>query len=719
MPLHPIRLRLLSLLLLVMAAVAARAVQPRIWFVDNTRSDGDGSSNAPFPTIAAAVSAAAAGDVLYVVRASKPYREHVVLGEGQLLAGHGADLSAVLKEREIAVPAGLPDLPVAPVIDGGEGDALTLASGSVVIGMHLRTTSGRALVAAGTTGVVFVRDTVIETANGTGIVIEGGDADIDFTHSPVTATAGAGIVIRGRTGGLVHFHDGSTVTVTGAVRDAFVLESNQGELAFADEIQVRTTGARGLVIRNSSRVALTSEQSTVTTSKAAAVEIADTAISVVLRSVTADGAGADVKRGISVENAPGTFRVSGGAIRNIAFRGISIERSSGVTFQNMVLEGNARTVKATTPCATLTGEKPLDCGAAIYLAAVTDVSLSRTRIDGTGHTGILGDGITNLTLDTVTIENAGDEPGEHGIAIRDLLGRSIIFDSVIKDSSARQLYVSNRGGEGSLEIRKTRFDGGPPPAGQQGMLVELADEAKWSLAIDDSDFTQHFSDGVAVVVAGKSAVEIFIHNSRFASTGMAVNLVADGEARLEYRLTGNTIRDATGPAISLHTRTSGGSGRGIIADNIIGVAGAAGSGSKCGSCSGIAILATRGGRLEATIRGNTIRQVDGYGIRVNARGTADLAVTIAGNIISEPNGADVLSAIALQAGALKTDTARLCADLSGNRISGNWGIALTGRGGATISLAGLTGDAAAYLREKNHGAAVTAAVTATAMSSCF
>jgi hypothetical protein len=717
--LHPIRLRFLSLLLLVIAAVAARAAQPRIWFVDNTRSEGDGSPNAPLPTIAAAISAAAAGDILYVLRASGPYRERVVLGEGQLLAGHGADLSAVLKERAIAAPAGLPDLPAAPVIDGGEGDALTLASGSVVIGMHLRTTSGRALVAAGATGDVAVRDTVIETANGTGVVIEGGDADIDFARSPITAAAGSGIVIRGRTGGSVHFHDGSTITVTGAVRDAFVLENNQGELAFADAIQVNTTGARGLVIRNSSRVALTSEQSTVTTSRAAAVDIADTAISVVLRSVTVDGAGADVKRGISIENAPGTFRVSGGAVRNIAFRGISIVKSSGVTLQNLVMERNAETVKATTPCATLTGEKPLDCGAAIYLAEVTDVSLSRTRIDDSGHTAIFGDGVTNLTLDTVTIEEAGDEPGEHGIAIRDLLGRSVIFDSVVKDSSARQLYVSNRGGEGSLQIRKTRLDGGPPPVGQQGVLVELAGDAKWSLAIDDSDFTEHFSDGVAVVAGGKSVLETFIHNSRFASTGMAVNLIVDEEGRLDYRVTGNTARGASGPAISLHTRTTSGSARGIIADNTIGVAGVAGSGSKCGSCSGIAVLATRGGRVEATIRGNTIRQVDGYGIRVNARGTAALSVTIVGNTIAEPHGADVLSAIALQAGAVKADTARLCADVSGNRISGNWGIALTGRGGARLSLAGLAGDAAAYLREKNHGTAVTAAATTTAASSCF
>jgi hypothetical protein len=215
-------------------------------------------------------------------------------------------------------------------------------------------------------------------------------------------------------------------------------------------------------------------------------------------------------------------------------------------------------------------------------------------------------------------------------------------------------------------------------------------------------------------------LESFIYNSRFVSTGSAVSLVADGEAQLDYRVTGNNVRGATGPAITVHTRSTTGAARGTIADNTIGTAGVAGSGSKCGSCSGIAVMATRGGTLETTVRGNTIHQVDGYGVRVSARGTAKVAATVTGNTIAEPHGADVLSAIALQAGALKADTARLCADVSGNRIKGAWGIALTGRGSATIALAGMTGaDGSQYLREKNHGAEVIMAGAPAAVKSCL
>lgn len=712
---HTILVRFLFLL--VLGSALAADAQSRLWFVDNARPNGDGSQSAPFATIGAAVAAAAAGDIIYVHRGSASYREQVVLRERQMLAGHGLDIAAELKARGITVTAPLPDLHAAPVIEGGEGDALTLAAGSVVGGMRLRSTSGRALVAKDVEGEAAVRDTVIETTNGTAVVIEGGKAKLAFARSPVSATTGAAVVVRNRIGGSLLFHEGSTVKVGAGVRDAFVLDGNQGEHTFADAIQVTTSGARGIVIRNSARVALTSQESTVITTKATAVDVADTGISLFFRSVTVDGAGAAVKRGISLENAPGTFHVAGGAVRNIAARGISIVKSSGVTLQNFVLEDNAAGVSVTPPCATLTAAKTLECAAAIYMAEASDVSIGKTKIDDTGHTAIFGDGVANLTLDGVTIEDAGDEPGEHGIAIRNLSGKSVIFDSTIKDSSSRQLYIANATGDAALEIRKTRFDGGPPPAGQQGVLVELSGEGKTSLVVEDSDFTEHFSDGIAVVAGGKSQLESFLHNSRFASTGTAISLIIEADAQVDYRINGNTLRNASANAIVLHARTAAGRAKGTIADNTI-------TGAKCGTCSGISVIASRAGRVDAIIRGNTIRQTDGFGISVSARGSSLVAANVTANTIADPAGDAVVSAIALNAGALKADTARLCSDVSANRITGTWPIAISGRGSATVAVAGMTGDGAdpnavqQYVRGRNNNAAVKVTGTTAVAKSC-
>jgi hypothetical protein len=713
---HATLTRSLVLLLTLASAVIASA-QPRLWFVDNARPNGDGSQSAPFATIGAAIAAAAAGDVIYVHRGTTPYREQVQLGERQMLAGHGLDISATLKERGIALPAGLPDLHAAPVLEGGEGDALTLASGSVVAGLRVRTSSGRSLVATSVQGDVAVRDTILETASGIAVFIDGGNAKLDVARSPITATTGAALAVRNRTGGTLSFHDGSTITVSAGARDAFVLENNQSEATFADAVRVTTNGARALVIRNSARVALSSQDSTVATTKATAIDIANTTIAIFLRSATVDGAGGEVKYGIALESAPGTFRIAGGSVRNVSARGISIVKSSGVTLQNLVLEDNATAAKATPPCATLTSDKTLDCAAAIYLAAATDVSISKTKIDDTGHTAIFGDGVANLTLDGVTIEDAGDEPGEHGIAIRNLSGRSVLFDSTIKDSSSRQLYIANQSGEGTLEIRKTRFDGGPPPAGQQGVLVELQGEGKTSLIVEDSDFVEHFSDGIAVVAGGKSHLEAFVHNSRFASTGAAVSLLVDGDARLDYRVNNNTIRNASANAIVLHTRTTNGSASGTIAENTI-------AGAKCGSCSGIAVTASKGGKLATVVRANNVRQTDGYGISISARGTSSVSAAVTGNTIADPSGPDVLGAIALQAGALKADTARLCTDVSANRITGAWPILVSSRGGGTVALKGMPAsatDAAAvqqFVRGKNNDAAAKVSGATAAATSC-
>lgn len=723
-------LRILALIPLLLAGVAASA-DPRLWFVDNTHLNGDGSSTAPFATIGAATAAAAPGDVIYVMKGSAPYRERVVMGARQLLAGHGSDITAQLTERGIPAEPSLPSLPSPPLIEGGEGDALMLAGGGAVIGVKLRSTSGRALVMKDVGGSITVRDSGMETVNGTAVAIEGGDANADFARVTVAASTGTAFSIHDRTGGTLRFREDSTITVTAGTREAFVLERNQGDYTFEGAVRATTSGARAVVIRSSSRVAMTSPESTVATTKATAVDIADTGISVFFRSVSVDGAGGEGKHGISLENAPGTFRVDGGTIRNVAARGISIVRSSGVTLQNIVLENNGAASKPSRPCATLAGEEVLDCSASIYLAAVTDVRLSRVRVDKGGHTGILGDEVTNLTLDTVTVEDAGDEAGEHGIAIRGLHGRSQMFDSTVKDSSARQLSILNRDGEGELEIRKCRFDGGPPPAGQQGLLLELDGSARMSVAIDDSEFTEHFSDAIHAIAGGTASLEVFVYNSRFNAVSSAVNLVVNGEAHLAYRVTGSSIRGATAAAISVNAGITTGTAEGVIAENTIGVAGVAGSGAKCGTCSGITVRATRGGKVETTIRGNTIRQVDGYAIHVNARGTARLAATITGNTIAEPHGANVLNAIALQAGALSSDTARLCADVSANRIGGAWdpqgggaAIATSSRGAATVAVAGMAGDtsdAAAvkqHLSGRNGGAAVKVSGTSAAVKSC-
>lgn len=722
--------RLFAIVVSLLVLATPVAAQPRIWFVDNSRPAGDGSRDAPFQTIAAATAVSGDGDVLYVFRGSGPYRETVTLRAGQLLAGEGTDLAPHLAGRGVAMPS-LPTLPSMPVLESGTDDAIVLADGSRVAGLTVRTTAGRAIVATNISGEVLLDRVSIASGAGTAVTIEGGDATIAFDASPVRSASGTAVAIRNRTGGTVEFRNGSSVAVAAGNAPGVALSRNRGTYSFADPLHLTTSGACALCVEATERLRISSGESTVSTVRAPALELSGSAVDVYLHQVDVDGATAKVARGIALEDVTGTFRIGGGSVRNVGARGVSIVRSSGVTLQALTMAKNGGGSTASPSCGSLGEEKELRCDAAVYLEDATDVTLKDLRIDGGGHAGIAGDRVTNLTLDGVSIADAGNETGEHGIQLREMHGRAVIFNTTVKDSAARQLFVANRAGEGTLEIRKSRFDGGPPPHGGQGILVRAGGDAKLSVAVDDSDFVEHFSDGIQVIAEGKSQVVLAVNGSRFDRVNSAVNLAADRDARLEYRVTSNSIAGAGASAIHVGATLSGGESTGTVSGNTIGRNGVAGSGARCGGCSGITINAGRAGSSEVTVAGNTIQQVDGFGIRVQGTAAARLRAAIRGNTIRQPHGAEVLNAIQIQAGSRPADTARLCVDLRENSISGAWdpqggvAIALTNKGSSAISVAGYQGDGAdaaavaKLLATRNNGAAVRSSGTVAPASSCY
>ncbi|HEY0156893.1 MAG TPA: right-handed parallel beta-helix repeat-containing protein [Thermoanaerobaculia bacterium] len=717
----------LLLLLLFAAPVVA---EPRIWFIDNSRPPGDGSRAAPFHSIAAAVAAAGDGDVLYLFRGTEPYRESVTLREGQLLAGEGIDLTPHLTARSIAPPP-LPSLPAAPVLESGTGDGVVLASGSSVAGVAIRTTTGRGIVATGVSGQVLLDRVPVATGGGTAVEIDGGDAAVLFDASPIETASGTAIAIRNRTGGAVELRNGSAVTVKAGKSAAVALSKNRGRYSFADPLHLTTSGACALCVEATEEVRITSGDSTVSTVQAAALELSGSSVDIYFRHVAVDGATADVARGISLEDVTGTFRIGGGTVRNVGARGISIVRSSGVTLQDVTLEKTGGRSTSSPSCGSLGEEKELRCDAAIYLEEASGITLKDVQVNGGGHPAIAGDRVTDLTIDGARITGAGNETGEHGIQLRELHGRSVIFNSTIKDSAARQLFVANRAGEGTLEIRKSRFDGGPPPHGGQGILLRIGGEAKLSVAIDDSDFIEHFSDGIQAIAEGKARLTLVVNASRFDRVNSAVNLAADRDGRLDYRVTANGITGAGASAIHVGATLTGGTAIGTISGNTIGRSGVAGSGARCGGCSGITVNAARAGSSEVTISGNTIQQVDGFGIRVQGTAAAQLRASIRGNTIRQPHGADVLQAINVQAGGRPADTAKLCVDLQENKISGAWdppggmAISLTNKGSAAIAVAGYKGDGAdaaavaRLLAARNNGATARSSGAVAAAGSCY
>ena len=93
---------------------------PRVWYVQNATSNGDGRSHSPFNSLASASAAAnAASDIIYVfadIGANPKLNGNVVLENGQQLLGQGVTL-------------------VVNTLTNTAGDVVTLASGNTVRGV--------------------------------------------------------------------------------------------------------------------------------------------------------------------------------------------------------------------------------------------------------------------------------------------------------------------------------------------------------------------------------------------------------------------------------------------------------------------------------------------------------------------------------------------------------------------------------------------------------
>ena len=106
----------------------------RVWYVKNNGAAGNGQSQSPFNTLAAAQTASTAGDIIYVYNGDGTTTGHtagIVLKNNQQLIGEGV---ALVVNTVTLVPAG-----TKPQITNltAASDAVTLADGNTVKGLNV------------------------------------------------------------------------------------------------------------------------------------------------------------------------------------------------------------------------------------------------------------------------------------------------------------------------------------------------------------------------------------------------------------------------------------------------------------------------------------------------------------------------------------------------------------------------------------------------------
>jgi hypothetical protein len=430
--------------------------------------------------------------------------------------------------------------------------------------------------------------------------------------------------------------------------------------------------------------------------------------------------------GVVLQKATGTVSIERATIGETSGPGISVDDGENLTFSYVTLMHAAnKNLGTAVACASdVINGTTAACNAAISLRDARNVALDHITVDGGAQIGINGENVSGLTIRDSEIRSAGNEPFESGIQLRNLSGDAAITGTSIHDNAARQIYIANGHGELRLTIEQSSFKGGPAANGQQGALFSFFGSAVGSVTIRGTSLTNNAGNGLQTSIAGRARVTVTVERCTLDHNAGGIIMAAGGEGRLALTIKDSVLTASSLPPITVSALAPGKPiVSGVISGNTIGKNGAVASGARCGGCNGIAIDSGGAAQLRLTVTGNIVQQIDGAGIVAAARGASSLSVAITGNTIRQPvdSAAD---AIRLQAGASRSDTATLCAELGGpgprkNTIVDAWSpagaILVRNRfAGTTLRLAGYNGggqDLAAlgrFLADRNGGATVKA-----------
>lgn len=224
-----------------------------------------GTQDSPWGTVAAAQ---AAGADVVLVHAGTVLTESIVLHEGQVLLGQGNNSQDWLNVQgygSVLLPqvgAGT----TAPIIQGVAGNAVTMASNSVISGFVINSPTGNGVFAngvhdfvinnvqvnnAGSNGVsiqnaaggVLMAGMLIKDAAGAGLNIDGGSATMRY-DGRIESSTGRSLLIANTTDGSVDM-SGSTITEDGG--DGIRLANNDGDVVL-DNVTVKNASGIGIEI---------------------------------------------------------------------------------------------------------------------------------------------------------------------------------------------------------------------------------------------------------------------------------------------------------------------------------------------------------------------------------------------------------------------------------------------------------------------------------------
>ena len=471
-------------------------------------------------------------------------------------------------------------------INNAAGPALHIngGGGEVAFAGSIVNETGFALLVEDTTGGrVDLSGATIRDDGGTGILIDNADGDVVVGSARITNSTSAGIDIQTGAGD-VRFHEAIVANAAGAeiqiadvsgtvLFDAATVTANAGGpgvsvmnspgVAAFGVLNVTATGATGLHVENSGGISIAGGNISATGASAAVLR--DTAMSVVLTSISSDGAA----YGLEIVDAPGTFIVngngtlaSGGWIRNATIAGVLLENAGTVGFQNLDLTANAIGVDASyVDRLALTGMR-VATSSSFGLRAVNSevVEITNSLFDANGNASdasilLVADDVMGSTFALATSTVASDDgdairlmtaAGGEGSSLQAAFANNIIGTPAASGSGLRIDW------DGALALSASRNAFGGTGASGRGILINLPSTTKASnIAIADNSFSFSGNNSTAIDITGVAPVGVTaarnsIGFSGTSGTGLAFTLGGGSAVNLQSNAIGDTGGGATG-----------------------------------------------------------------------------------------------------------------------------------------------------------------------------
>ncbi|MDQ3929697.1 MAG: hypothetical protein M3328_11205, partial [Chloroflexota bacterium] len=538
--------------------------------------------------------------------------------------------------------------------------------------------TGAVTIAAALTKTTAGR--IVEVTNRTGsasgpISFSG---SLSCTSACGTSTTIGGIYLQNNnagSGGTITFSSATKTFNTGA-NSAITLDNNDGHtISFTNgNLSITTTSGTGFSAINGGTVAVTGTANTISAGSGQALNVTSTNIGsadLTFRSISAT---AGANNGITLSST-GTGAGDGG----LTITGTGSAGSGGT------ISGKTGSDGSTTS------------GTGIYLNLTRDPSFSWMQINDHQNFGIFGSDVVNFTLLNSVINGTNGTSvsgeGESAIQFQGLTGSASVMTGTIQGGSNDNFRVKNGSGVlNRLVVQNVTFNNNGA-SGNHSLALFGRLSATLNATIQNNTFTAYRANAVTFDGTDQAVMDLILNSNTITNSRPGPADLVNGKVsgsfnvqvstggtghnvQMTYSITGNTLRNANGAALSLGK--GGGTGAtgsmvGTVSSNNIGNPAVDQSGSEAGP--GIIADIVGGGSHNVTITNNTISQWSDQGIFISggssATGQGYMTAVLKGNTINQRHsvaiaGGTASDGILLNEGTTTNDNTKFCLTVGGS-----------------------------------------------------